>query len=93
MMAGRGPVAENKPMAKPAQAAKAKEPKSDPNAMFGQVVNNTYQVGTRKWYTVPLSIVAHVVAIAAVVIVPLMAMDALPTPAIMMAFGTKHPFH
>ena len=49
-------------------------------AMFGEIANPSIQVGARKWYTLPLSIIAHVVAIGAVVIVPLMAMDALPTP-------------
>ena len=53
--------------------------------LFGEIANPSIRVGSRKWYTVPLSVVAHVVAIGAVVIVPLMATDVLPTPATMMA--------
>ena len=54
--------------------------------MFGDISNPSVRVGSRKWYTVPLSIVAHVVVLGAIVIIPLMAADALPTPASMMAF-------
>ena len=59
--------------------------------MFGEIANPSIRVGSRKWYTVPLSIVAHVVAIGAVVVVPLMATDVLPTPATMMAFVAAPP--
>ncbi|MCY4601567.1 MAG: hypothetical protein OXF27_16810, partial [Acidobacteria bacterium] len=59
--------------------------------MFGEIANPSIRVGSRKWYTVPLSIVAHVAAIGAVVIVPLMATDVLPTPATMMAFVAAPP--
>ena len=59
--------------------------------MFGEIASPTIRVGSRKWYTVPLSIVAHVVAIGAVVVVPLMATDVLPTPATMMAFVAPPP--
>ena len=37
--------------------------------MFGEISNPTITVGGRKWYTLPLSIVAHVLAIGLVVIV------------------------
>ena len=51
-----------------------------PRDMFVDVVNPTIRIGSRKWYTVPLSILVHTVGIAALVIVPLMAADVLPTP-------------
>ena len=59
--------------------------------LFSEIANPTIRVGTRKWYTVPLSMGAHIAVIAAVVIVPLMALDALPTPASMMAFVAAPP--
>jgi hypothetical protein len=43
--------------------------------MFGDVVKPSIKVGSQKWYTVPLSIIVHTAIIAAVVIIPLMAMD------------------
>src|SRR5437867_309425 len=48
--------------------------------MFGDVVKPSITVGSQKWYTVPLSIIVHTVIIGAVVIIPLMAADILPTP-------------
>jgi protein TonB len=48
--------------------------------MFGDVVDPSIKVGSQKWYTVPLSIAAHVIIFAAVIIIPLMATDVLPTP-------------
>jgi protein TonB len=60
--------------------------------LFGDVANPTVKVGSQAWYTVPLSIAAHVVLFGAVVIIPLMAADVLPTPPTMMAFvGTPPP--
>ena len=49
-----------------------------PREMFGDVVDPSIKVGGQKWYTVPLSIIVHTVLIAAVIIIPLMAADALP---------------
>ena len=46
--------------------------------MFGDIVEPSIKVGSKKWYTVPLSIIAHTVIIGAVVIIPLMAADVLP---------------
>ena len=57
-----------------------------PRDMFGDVVDPSIKLGSQKWYTVPLSIVAHVAIFAAVIIIPLMAPDVLPTPPSMMAF-------
>jgi protein TonB len=54
--------------------------------MFGDVVDPSIKVGSQAWYTVPVSILAHIVLFAAVIIIPLMAADVLPTPDTMMAF-------
>jgi periplasmic protein TonB len=62
-----------------------------PREMFGDVVAPSIKVGSQKWYTVPLSIVAHVALFAAVIIIPLMATDVLPTPPSMMAFVGAPP--
>src|SRR5436305_13156117 len=59
--------------------------------MFGDVVDPSIKVGSQKWYTVPLSILAHVALFAAVIIIPLMATDVLPTPPSMMAFVAAAP--
>ena len=40
-----------------------------PRDMFGDVVEPSIKVGSKKWYTVPLSIIAHTVIIGAVVII------------------------
>ena len=47
-----------------------------PRDMFGDVTNPTVKVGSQAWYTVPVSILAHVVMFACVIIIPLMAADA-----------------
>jgi periplasmic protein TonB len=62
-----------------------------PREMFGDVVDPSIKLGSRKWYTVPVSILIHVVAIGAIVIIPLMAADVLPTPPTMMAFVGGEP--
>jgi len=54
-------------------------------------VDPSIKVGSQKWYTVPLSIIAHVVLFGAVIIIPLMATDVLPTPPSMMAFVGAPP--
>lgn len=48
--------------------------------MFGEVVRPSVRLGSGAWYTVPLSIAAHVVLAAVVIVVPLMATDVLPRP-------------
>ena len=40
--------------------------------MFGDVVDPSIKLGSQKWYTVPLSILLHVLIIGGVVIIPLM---------------------
>ena len=62
-----------------------------PKDMFGDVVNPSIKVGSQKWYTVPLSILVHLVAIGGVLIVPLLAADILPTPPAVMAFVAPPP--
>ena len=62
-----------------------------PRDMFGDVVDPSIKVGSQKWYTVPLSIAAHVFVFAAVIIIPLMATDVLPSPPSMMAFVAAPP--
>ena len=52
-----------------------------PREMFGDIVDPSVRVGTKKWYTVPLSILTHTVVLGALIIVPLLATDMLPTPA------------
>jgi protein TonB len=59
--------------------------------MFGDVVEPSIKVGSQAWYTVPLSILAHLVLFGAVIIIPLMAADVLPTPDTMMAFAAPPP--
>src|SRR4029078_2031204 len=59
--------------------------------MFGDVVDPSIKVGSQKWYTVPLSIAAHVFIFAAIIFIPLMATHLLPTPPSMMAFVAPAP--
>ena len=54
-----------------------------PRDMFGDVVEPSIKIGSKKWYTVPLSIATHTVIIGAVIIIPLMAADVLPAPPVM----------
>jgi len=49
-------------------------------AMFDDIVEPSVNVGTRRWHTIPLSIAVHAVIIVAIVVIPLMAYDVLPTP-------------
>jgi protein TonB len=62
-----------------------------PRDMFGDIVHPSVKVGSRKWYTVPLSITVHCVLIGAIMIIPLMASDILPTPTVIMAFAAASP--
>ncbi len=62
-----------------------------PRDLFNDVVNPSIKIGSKRWYSVPLSILVHTLLIAAVVIVPLMAADILPTPPAMMAFVSPPP--
>jgi protein TonB len=51
-----------------------------PRDLFGDVTVPSIRLGTRKWYTVPLSLLAHTLALATAVIVPLLATGTLPLP-------------
>ena len=62
-----------------------------PADMFGDVTNPSVRIGAKKWYTLPLSIIIHTVILAAVVIIPLMAVGAVPTPSGMAAFVAAPP--
>jgi len=60
--------------------------------MFGDIVDPSIKVGSRSWYTVPLSIAVHTAILLALIIIPLMATDVLPTPPGMMnAFVAAAP--
>lgn len=49
-----------------------------PRDLFGDVVHHEVRVGGRAWYGLPLTVLVHAIVIAAVVIVPLTAIDELP---------------
>jgi protein TonB len=51
-----------------------------PRDLFGDVTDPSIKVGSRKWYTIPVSLALHTVAVLTAVIVPLMATGALPVP-------------
>src|SRR5690242_14111559 len=54
--------------------------------IFGDITDPSVKVGSRKWYSVPLSIAVHAIVLAVLLIVPLLASDVLPTPTAVMAF-------
>ena len=62
-----------------------------PRDIFGEVANPTVKLGSQAWYTVPVSILAHIVIFGAVIIIPLMATDVLPTPPTMMGIWSCAP--
>jgi protein TonB len=51
-----------------------------PRDLFGDVIDPSIKVGTRKWYSVPLSFIAHTTVIGALIVAPLVATGALPMP-------------
>jgi protein TonB len=51
-----------------------------PRDLFGDVTRPSVSIGSRKWYTVPISLLSHSTIVALVVIVPLMATDMVPKP-------------
>jgi protein TonB len=59
--------------------------------MFRDVVDPSITVGARKRYSVPFSIVVHVLAFLIALIVPLIAPDVLPMPPQMLAFLSAAP--
>ena len=62
-----------------------------PRDLFGDVVDPSIKMGNKSGYTVFLTMVAEVAVLGAIVIIPLMAADILPTPPSMMAFGAAPP--
>jgi protein TonB len=51
-----------------------------PRDLFGDVTDPSVRVGGRKWYTVPLSLAVHTIALLTVVAIPLLATGTLPLP-------------
>ena len=62
-----------------------------PRDMFGDVVDPSIKVGTSQRYTVPFSIAVHSIVILALLVIPLLATNAIPTPASVLAFATLPP--
>lgn len=58
-----------------------------PGIMFQDVVSPRAP-SNRKWYTLPLSFLVHTSVLAILIVVPLIATDALPRPRAMMQFVT-----
>jgi protein TonB len=54
--------------------------------IFGDITDPSVKVGSRKWYSIPLSIAVHAILLALLLIVPLLASDVLPAPTAVMAF-------
>ena len=48
--------------------------------LFGEVTHPSVKLGNQQWHSLPLSILAHILGIALLIVVPLMAGDMLPTP-------------
>jgi periplasmic protein TonB len=59
--------------------------------IFGEIAHPTRRLGSQSRYTLPVSILAHVVIAACVVIVPLMATDVLPAPHAVIGVFTAPP--
>jgi protein TonB len=51
-----------------------------PRELFGDVTDPSITLGTRKWYSVPLSFLVHALAISILIVTPLLATGALPLP-------------
>lgn len=51
-----------------------------PRDLFGDVTDPSIKLGSRKWYSVPLSFVAHTSVIGGLIVAPLIATGALPMP-------------
>ena len=62
-----------------------------PRDLFGDVTNPFNGAGARSRYTVPLSLLAHTTLVVAVVVVPLVAADALPSIASHITFESITP--
>jgi len=62
-----------------------------PRDLFGDVVHASMTIASRKWYTLPLSVIVHALLITVVIIVPLLADDVLPAMPVMLAFVSALP--
>lgn len=62
-----------------------------PRDLFGDITHPSVSVGSRKWYTVPLSLAAHMSVIVAIVFASLVAHEFLPLPRAMMTFVSAEP--
>ena len=51
-----------------------------PRDLFGDVTSPSITLGTRKWYSVPLSFLVHALVMGVFVVVPLLATGVLPMP-------------
>ena len=60
-----------------------------PGIMFQDVVSPRAR-SNRKWYTLPLSFLVHTSVLAVLVVIPLIANDALPKPRAIMEFVTPY---
>lgn len=59
--------------------------------LFDSVVEPSITVGAHQWYSVPLSIISHVVVVAILIIAPLTATNVLPTPQSVLVFAITPP--
>jgi protein TonB len=59
--------------------------------MFTQVVQPSTRIGAKRWYSVPLSILAHAALLAALVAVPLLMSGTLPLTPSMLVFAAPAP--
>jgi periplasmic protein TonB len=62
-----------------------------PRDLFGTVTNPPARIGSRSRLTLPLSLAAHAVALAALIVVPLVATDVLPLPSNLLTVTLIHP--
>ena len=49
-----------------------------PRDLFGDVTRPSISIGSRKWYTVPVSLLSHSLAVGLVIAVPILAPSMLP---------------
>ena len=60
-----------------------------PGIMFQDVVSSRVR-SNRKWYTVPLSLLAHTAVLAVIIVIPVIATADLPTPREIMEYVTPY---
>ena len=62
-----------------------------PRELFGDVSDPSVRVGSRKWYTVPVSLLVHTCVLLVVVVIPLVATNTLPDPRAITAWVVPPP--